>query len=344
MATLYLIEQNSILRKQGERLLVCRRPPASRRYSAVLQKDIIRDLPAADVDHVMLFGNIQVTTSALHLLLQKGIELAIFTYGGQLLGQLTPPMGKNLPLRIEQFHRYQDARFVLQFSRQIVRAKISNSLIFLNRFHANRPGVFNLSELDLLKQMHTRAESVADLETLRGIEGAAAAHYFSLFGKLFHPPWQFSGRSRRPPRDPVNAVLSFGYVVTGSQIQWFIDGAGLDPYLGFYHAVDYGRPSLALDIVEEFRHSFVDRLAILLFNQNILRESDFSQPPAGGVFLSTSGKQKFFTHYQKLLGEISPEDSPGENKGYLSLFQRQVNRLIHSIQENAPYQPYTIDN
>jgi len=350
MAILYLIEQNSILRKRGERLLVCRRPPASRRYSAVLQKDIIRDFPAADVDHVMLFGNIQVTTAAMHSMLRNGIEMAVFTSGGKLMGQLTPPMGKNIPLRISQFRRYEDSQFVLEFSRQIVKAKIANAQTLLTQFRANHPTVFTPSDLKFFKQMLSRAERCENLETLRGIEGSAAAHYFGLFGKLFEQPGMFAGRTRRPPQDPVNAVLSFGYVVTGSQIQWFLDGVGLDPYLGFFHAIDYGRPSLALDMLEEFRHSFVDSLAVKLFNQRILKESDFYHPPGGGVYLNTRGKQKFFTHYQKMLGEISllhvdqsPEDFPVESKGYLSLFQRQVHRLIRTIQEGVPYRPFVIE-
>lgn len=278
MATLYLIEQNTILRKQGNRLLVCQRPPASRRYSAVLQKDIIRDLPAADVDHVMLFGNIQVTTSALHLLLQKGIELAIFSYGGQLLGQLTPPMGKNIPLRIRQFERFRDPDFILHFARSIVAAKISNALTFLRQFHWNYPQTFESKELELFPAMISRASDAETLDSLLGTEGAAAAQYFKLFESVIQPPWRFKGRTKRPPKDPVNAVLSFGYVVVGSQIQMLMDGIGLDPYLGFYHQIDYGRPSLALDLLEEFRHPLVDRLAASLFNKAFLRRPTFLTP------------------------------------------------------------------
>jgi CRISPR-associated protein Cas1 len=348
MATLYLVEQNTILRKQGKRLLICRRPPASRRYSAVLQKDIIRDLPAADVDHVMLFGNIQVTTSTLHLLLEKGIELAIFSYGGQLLGQLTPPMGKNIPLRIRQFERFRDPDFILQFSRKIVAAKISNALAFLRQFHWNYPRAFDLKELELFSEMISRASTTKTLDSLLGIEGSAAAHYFKLFEAVIQPPWEFKGRSKRPPEDPVNAVLSFGYVVVGSQIQMLLDGIGLDPYLGFYHQVDYGRPGLALDLLEEFRHPLVDRLTASLFNKGVFEEADFFNPSSPrdsstvAVYLSTAGKKKFFLHYEKSLGEISPAPETGE--GFFPLFQRQIQDLIRSIQDNTPYEPFTIAN
>ncbi|RMG21470.1 MAG: CRISPR-associated endonuclease Cas1 [Methanobacteriota archaeon] len=348
MATLYLIEQNSILRKRGNRLLVCKRPPASRRYSAVLQKDIIRDLPAADVDHVMLFGNIQVTTSALHLLLEKGIELAIFKYGGELLGQLTPPMGKNIPLRIRQFECYRDPEFILGFSRDIVSAKIKNALEFLRQFHWNHPEAFEMKELNILEEMVEKAKQVTDLDNLLGIEGAAAAHYFKLYGTVIRPPWQFTGRSKRPPRDPVNAVLSFGYVIVCSQLQMLLDGMGLDPYLGFYHQVDYGRPGLALDLLEEFRHPLIDRLTATLFNKGVFEQSDFYHPISTAkhgeraVYLNTSGKRKFFLHYENALNEITPDVKTGD--GFFPIFQCQVNNLIHAIQNNSPYAPYVIAN
>lgn len=344
MATLYLVEQNSILRKQGDRLLVCHRPPASRRYSAVLQSDIIRDLPVTDVDHIMLFGNIQVTTSALHLLLEKGVELAIHSQGGRLLGQLTPPMGKNIPLRRQQFRRADDPEFALDISRQIVRVKIANCQGFLRRFQANHPGCFSHAELDYFSEAVSRSQSAGSLETLRGVEGAAAAQYFKLLGNMILPPWSFSGRKKRPPGDPVNAVLSFGYVIVGSQLQSLLDGIGLDPYLGFYHQEEYGRPSLALDLLEEFRHPLIDQLAIMLFNQNIMQESDFYNPPGGGVYMTAPGKKKFFTHYEKMLGEISIEENLPGRKGYFPVFQRQIQRLVRSIQENITYEPYIIGN
>jgi CRISPR-associated protein Cas1 len=348
MATLYLVEQNTILRKQGNRLLLCKRPPANRRYSAVLQGDILLDLPAADVDHVMLFGNIQVTTQALHFLLQKGVELALFRYGGELLGQLTPPLAKNITLRTQQFRRADDAQFTLQFSRQVVGGKISNALNFLRQFQANHPGIFLPGELEAFSRSLQKIPAANTLESLLGLEGAAAAHYFNLFGKIIRPPWSFSGRNKRPPKDPVNAVLSFGYVVVGAQIQALLDGIGLDPYLGFYHQLAYGRPGLALDILEEFRHPLVDRLAITLFNKNILQEADFFKPSStgeagGGVYLSTSGKRKFFTHYEKMLGEFTlTAAAPPARKGYYPLFQQQISRLIRAIQDNASYEPFQI--
>lgn len=337
---LYLVQQNTILRKRGKRLLLCHRPPASRRYSAVLQKDIILDLPIVDVSQVMIFGNIQITTSALHILLQHGVELSIFTYGGKLLGQLTPPLGKNLPLRMKQYQQYGNSEFVLRISRAIVNAKISNSLKFIRAYLSNHEGCFNDEELNKFKQLSRDACNTNRLESLRGIEGAASAHYFYLFRRMIEPPFKFSGRNKHPPLDPVNAVLSFGYVIVSSQLQSLLDGIGLNPFLGFYHQPEYGRPSLALDILEEFRQPLVDRLCIYLFNKKILKESDFWKHSSGGIYLNTEGKRKFFQHYQKLLIQIVPDKDNRGMKGFYPLFQRQVSRMSKSISQESPYLPY----
>ena len=165
-------------------------------------------------------------------------------------------------------------------------------LTILKGYQKHHPQSFSQDELKQLEILSQQSTTATTNETLLGIEGAAAAAYFKLFGRMLKPPWKFEGRNRRPPKDPVNAVLSYGYVIIGSQIQSLLDGAGFDPYLGFYHATVYGRPSLALDLLEEFRHVLVDRLALNLFNLGILNEEDFYVPPEGGVYLSTSGKKK----------------------------------------------------
>jgi CRISP-associated protein Cas1 len=159
---------------------------------------------------------------------------------------------------------------------------------------------------------------------------------------MIRPPWKFDGRNRRPPKDPVNAVLSFAYVVVGSEIQSLLDGIGFDPYLGFYHSIHYGRPSLALDLLEEFRHSFVDRLILKLFNRHTFTESDFYNPPAGGVYMNTEGKKKFFVQYEKMLGDYVSASSVNIQKtGIRSVFQKQIHLLAKAIQQDIPYKPWS---
>jgi len=157
---------------------------------------------------------------------------------------------------------------------------------------------------------------------------------------MFKPPWQFARRSRRPPQDPVNAVLSFGYVIVGAELQSLLDGVGLDPFLGFYHQVSYGRPGLALDLLEEFRHSLVDRLALALFNLGTFTETDFYTPPNGGVYLNTSSKRKFFQGYEKRLGQFgSATVGVTTQDGFRKIFQQQIVNFSKTIVNQEPYHP-----
>lgn len=291
---------------------------------------MLLELPCADIDQVMVFGNVQITTQALQELLQHGIELALFTYSGKLIGQLTPPKSKNILLRIEQFRKYQDENFRLQVAKMCVQRKIESMLAILKTYKKHHPEAYSAEELLKLTSWQQHVQDVSASDSLLGIEGSATSFYFQLFGRMFRPPWRFDGRTRRPPKDPINAVLSFGYVIVGAEIQSLLDGIGFDPFLGFYHATEYGRPSLALDLLEEYRHSFIDHLAIQAFNQGIFMETDFSRPAEGGVMLNTAGKKKFFQQYEKLAGRYTGAVAR-QSPGFRSEFQRRVQELARLV-------------
>lgn len=343
MATLYLIEQNTILRKSSERLILSSRPSNKLKSPGLRMHDVILELPCDDVDQVMLFGNIQVTTQALQQLLRFGIELAIFTQHGKLLGQLTPPKTKNIQLRVAQFQKYHDAGFVLDISKKIAKAKLQNGIKVSVNHRKNHPAAFTEEELNKLRKFLPKIDSADSAETLRGLEGAASAAYFRLFSRMFKPPWNFQKRTRRPPKDPVNAVLSFGYTIVNAELQAILDGIGFDPYLGFYHVIGYGRPGLALDLLEEFRHPIVDRLCLNLFNLNILTEDDFFKPAKGSVYLNTTGKKKFFKQYETVMGEYTSDVTPvTEGKSYRAIFQQRVYALANAVQDKQEYEPFLL--
>ena len=309
------------------------------RKSGVRQSEILLEIPCADIDQVMLFGNVQVTTQAIQELLQHGIELAIFTFSGKLLGQITPPKTKNIILRIDQFKRFQDPQFCIDLAKQFVVRKIDAMLSVLKAHQSNYPDAFRSDELSQLVNLAKQASNADNSNSLLGFEGTATSQYFKLFGTMLKHPWEFNGRNRRPPKDPVNAVLSFGYVLVGAEIQSLLDGVGFDPYLGFYHRLRYGRPSLALDLLEEFRHNLVDRLALNLFNLGILKEEDFDRLSNSGVYLGTSGKKKFFVHYERMMGTYQSEiDSIDKKKGFRMIFQQRIAELAKQIY----FEPSTI--
>jgi len=331
MATFYLTEQGAVLRKSSDHFIIEK------------SKVKLQELPCADVDHVMIYGNIQVTTPALWELAEHGIEIAFFTQSGKLLLQLTPHWLKNLPLREAQWRRRFEPEFVLRFSRAIVTGKLNNALAVIRDYRANHPQLDCAAELTTIETARDKAGSAAALDSLLGLEGAATAAYFKVLGQMFLPPWQFTTRSRRPPKDPVNAVLSFGYVIVGNELQSQLDGVGFDPYAGFYHVTEYGRPSLALDLLEEFRHSLVDRLALHLFNQNVFTTADFQPTGTGGVYLSRDGQKKFFQGYERYLGSFRDQPAPASVGYFRQHFKNQAQKLAKAIQENSDYQPFSLD-
>lgn len=347
MSALYLTEQNTILRKSGERLLFCHKPPGASAKPGVRQQDIIIDLPCADVDHVMIYGNVQLTTQAMHQLLTHGIETALFSFYGELLGQITPPAGKNIDLRLAQYERFGDKTFVLNFAQALIWQKITKALEIIRQFVKNNPGIDMAENLHSIEAIRDNLKNVQTCDCLLGMEGSASAQYFQCLGKMLPPQWEFGGRSKRPPLDPPNAVLSFGYTILASELQSLLDGAGFDPFLGFYHQPDYGRASLALDLLELFRHSFIDRLMLRLFNLNILNEQDFMPVPKGGIYLNTTGKVKFFKQYEKMLGMFTSEvEAAAPRASFRALLQKQVYNLAHCLKETKPleYINFSVDD
>lgn len=143
-------------------------------------------------------------------------------------------------------------------------------------------------------------------------------------------------RHKCPPKDPANAALSFGYTIVTSELRSLLDGFGFDPYLGYYHQIHQGRPSLALDLVELYRHSFMDRLMLNLFNLSILNEDDFTEVAKGGIYLSTSGKKKFFVQYEKLAGHYKGQMPMKEDQdAFRRDFQKTVAQLSKIVKGKA---------
>lgn len=328
MPTLYLTEQNSLIRKTSDRLVV------------VKDGETLAEIPCLHLDAVMIYGNVQFTTQALVEMLDHGIEMAIFTLSGRLRGQLTPPKAKNVPLRMRQYELAQSQAFCLEVSREIVRAKIASSVAHLRRFRANHPEAIEGAAVEELARLGQRALASASLEELRGVEGTASRRYFALLAGMVPPELGFAGRNRRPPRDPVNALLSFGYVLVGNELQALLDGIGFDPYLGFYHQLDYGRPSLALDLLEEMRPSLVDRLTVKLVNRGTLGAADFVSTPERGLYLSREALKRYFAAYEE---ELNARRRLGDDElSYRELFRRQAQRLAKALAGEAPYRSFEL--
>jgi CRISPR-associated endonuclease Cas1 len=265
MHSLVLNEQGTQLAAEGDCLVVWR---GSNR---------IRQVRVRELDQVLLMGHIDVTHGALMLLLRRGVDVVWLTQTGSYRGRLVGTVHKNSLLRIAQYRRTVDNGFALTIARRLVASKIHQQrqlLLRAQRRLKNEDLASALSEMRLLIQ---RAEPCSDLEELRGWEGRAAALYFQHFGLLIsNPDFTFHGRTRRPPRDEVNALLSFGYAVLGSVLQSEIYACGLDPMLGFFHQPLHGRPALMLDILELYR-PWIDQLVLRLVNRRQVGRGDFER-------------------------------------------------------------------
>ena len=329
MAILYLTEQGSILRKTGDRILVTK------------DEETLLDVPCAKIDQVLIFGSVQVTVQALSELLEHGIELALLTRHGRLKGQLTPIKSKNILLRVAQYDRSRDAAFAISTATEIVKGKISNGIEVLRRFSYNHPerGIQEIA--DRIEGRLAGVGAATSLEELNGLEGVAAREYFSGFGRMLLGDLPFAGRKRRPATDPVNALLSFGYTLIANEIHSLLDAIGFDPYLGFFHQIDYGRPSLALDLMEEFRHPLVDRFTVTLVNKGILKSEDFSPEPASGaMYLKPEAMKLYFRHFEHFLLEETLPAADGKSVSFRRCFQLQAQAMAQSLQKGTPYSPF----
>lgn len=227
MATVYLDEQGSELKKKGELLIV--------------EKDgaVISELPLAQVDRLVIVGNVQITIQAAALLLDKGIPVSFVTTYGNYRGKLKPPTHKNIVLRLKQFARYHDNQFRLEHSKSVVRAKLKNSRTFLQKHARNKPEIDIRSGINEIEALMKRLDRAGSIEEIMGIEGVSARHYFSSFGRLVKNRFSFQKRTRRPPEDPVNAILSLGYTLLFNEMYSAVEAIGFGPYLGFMHEVEY---------------------------------------------------------------------------------------------------------
>ena len=257
--------------------------------------------PVHRIRSIHLFGGVQFSTQVLHLCLEHHLNLSFFSPAGKFLGRLDTLSISGLDSRHGQYRYAENPSLAVTIGRKMIAGKIQNQRTILLRNSKKRPESV-LAELKTLKKLALEAES---LEKLLGMEGRAAALYFSSFpGMLTEKSFaeRFQGRCRRPPRDPVNAMLSLGYSVLSSEISGICASLGLDPACGLLHVPRFGRPALALDLMEEFRPLIVDSVVISLINRNEIAPMDFLEASTGCGLLR-SGHRAFWNAYARRMNE-----------------------------------------
>ena len=295
-----------------------------------------------DTSQVVVLGNVQVTTQAVHELCNRAIPIAWLSQGGWFYGMTDGLGSKNVELRLSQYRAAEDLQRSLALARRFVRAKIANCRTVLRRNAAD----LEPSTLDELAATAEKAVHATRVEELLGHEGNAARIYYGSFARMLRPPdvggampaFDFRTRNRRPPRDPVNALLSFAYALLAKEFSVAARAVGFDPFLGFYHQPRYGRPALALDLMEEFRPIIGDSVVLSVVNTGVVSMDDFDIHPLG-VSLRDEGKKRFLRAYERRMDELVTHPVFGYRISYRRVLEVQCRLLGRHLMGELPEFP-----
>lgn len=317
MSTLYVVQQNTKIRIRNRRVQVERdvTAEAERRnaFSSSVKEsgfsgvetqtqraEVLTSVPLGQVTQVVLFGNIGLTTPAIDALLTQDCEVVFLTQNGEYRGRLVGNVTPHVPVRRAQYACLSRPEQLLEMAKGFVTAKIQHQRVLLQRHsREQRSGTAEAS----IEAMERALESIPHktaLDSLRGVEGASTAAYFAAYRSFFAAQWKFNDRNRRPPADPVNVLLSFGYTLLAQAASGAAQTVGLDPFVGFLHEYVYNRPALALDLMEEFR-PVIDGVVLWCCRSGQLTPAgDFSAgPPERPIILDDDGKRRFLQAYEQ---------------------------------------------
>ena len=286
----------------------------------------------AEISQLVVMGNVYVTTPTLHELMRRNIPVSWYSYGGWFLGHTIGIGHKNVELRTAQYARSFEPHTCLRLARRLIRAKILNSRTLLRRNWRgeDRPNM-------LARDLKTDADNAArarEMQVLLGMEGAAAARYFGNFQRMLRAgegfDFDFAGRNRRPPRDKVNALLSFSYALLVRAWTNTLSSVGFDPYRGFFHQPRYGRPALALDMMEAFRPLVADSTVLTVINNGEVSPDDF-HVSASGVALKESGRKGVIAAFERRLSQEITHPVFGYKTSYRRIFEIQSRLLARYL-------------
>lgn len=333
MPTVYLIEQGTALHCEHDCFEV-------RKDEVTLQR-----IPLIKIEQIVVCGNVQLSTPAIKRLLDHNIDVVFLTQAGRFHGRLVGETPPHVALRRLQYRRADDPAWAFTVARTMVAGKLCNCRALLQRYRRDRthpPPALDES-IDALYDMIAKIPRTQGRSALMGIEGFAAKRYFAGLRALLDQEWGFKARMRRPPPDPINVLLSFGYTLLLNHVQHAVQMVGLDPFLGYLHTDVYNRPALALDLMEEFRPLLVDMLVMRCCNEGLIDRSEFTDTDDEGrpLLLSDTGKRAFVRSFEeRLRKEVLHPDGADSGPGkvsYRRCIDLQARRLVKAIQEGVPY-------
>lgn len=333
MSSLYVMQQGTYLHKQQGRFVV--KPP----------KGEALEIPIREVERILLFGAVQVSTAVMSTCTQLHIPVMLLSQLGDYKGHLWSAESPDLGVEIAQFERRQDMGFKGAIARAIICGKLANSRQLLLRLRRQDSHLSVTGAILRLADTITALETLADtltLDQIRGYEGFGAAQYFAALNHLIrNPGFSLPKRAFHPPPDPMNSLLSFGYTLLFNNVFSLLITEGLNPYLGNLHGAERTKAYLAFDLMEEFRSPVVDTLVMKLVNQKEIRPTDFTWPTEkGGVYLTGSARRVFLKRFEERMGATAFHPDVKERISYRRIVQLQVKRYVKSLLGNHPYEAF----
>jgi CRISP-associated protein Cas1 len=347
MDAVYILEPGCFLRREGNTLRVLK------------GGQVIDHIPSDGLKRLTLVGRINLTGAVLDFLIERQVETVFITPTGRFRARLGVDEHRHVALRKAQYHNLGDAGFAAKIARHIVAGKVQNMIRFLLLRGRQYEDEVLRSAAAGLKMLVSRIEKSEDLEQIRGFEGAASRIYFQCFTRLIrNDRFSFSGRNRRPPLDPVNAMLSFIYTLLTNEVLSAIKASGMDPYLGSLHEISYGRPSLACDLVEEYRVFLGDRFVLGLINRKAVSPEDFiyRQPSPEAYADETDMKinrpvemrppilRAFVSAYEEMMKRSIESGAEGGKLTYRWMIMKQARSFAGYLEDPAKlYEPFIWD-
>lgn len=335
MASIYLVEQGTIIRREQSRLLI----ELSQEQAETIE------VPIQEVERVLVFGNSQLTNSVISTCLEAQIPVVYLSQIGKYKEHIWSAESVDLNLVTNQFERRQDNYFKIKVAREIVRGKLSNSkqlLLRLNRKRQIPEVVEAIAGIDRDLRSLCDPEIICTIDKIRGFEGSSAARYFPALGRLIASPgFALHARLRHPPKDAMNSLLSFGYTLLCNNVLSLLLAEGLNPYLGNLHGAERQEAYLAFDMMEEFRSPVVDTLVMQLVNQKVIKHTDFDlSSDRPGIYLSDAARRVFLQHFEERMTTKIAHPDIQETVSYRRAIHLQIQRYKRSLLSDVPYEAF----
>lgn len=330
MSYVYLTENNIVVSKKGGRFIV------SRNHETVME------LPIETIEGMIIFETVQISSATVVECLEKDIPITWLSNTGKFFGRLESTKHINVQKHYNQMLLQEEGGAYFELAKRIIKAKIDNQIVLLRRYSRNSKD--NTLETDI-KNIYAVRRNVFcanNVKELMGFEGYIARIYFYALGKIVPEEFRFKGRSKQPPKDPFNSMLSFGYTLVMYELYTLLINYGLHPYFGFIHSLRTGHPALASDLIEEWRAVLVDAMVLSLVQHNEIHLSDFNIADSGGVFLKNDSRRIFLKAYERKMRSLN--SYIGMKKSFRETLAIQVENFSKAImtKDLDSYEPLKI--